>query len=504
MKFRLGTQWLEDKTRVTELLQRVLEEKGVYKKYIFELGTGTVLFREGEPLNNIYILLEGSVQLYKRKPYTEIDIPLLELPEGSLIGIVSFTTGLPSLTTTKTREECRFLRIPKKDVDQLIEENPELDNYLDELIMANLLERFRQTLILQMKLDSANSKLKKERNELKQAYQELQDTQKLLVHQEKMATLGQLVAGFAHEVNNPTAALLRSTDSMERHLQKMFQEIGKEGGDIHQTGKQFFDIGRNAGFPDTQTVRERSQMLKEVFPDAKNAQIRMMAQMPDEHAEWLFKITKEEPEVLQYLIDQFEFGRMFQNIETAGERIAGLVKSLKSYSRSDTEDQLEWIDLREGIHDTLQLTSNRIKYYDLYMDLPEVPQIRADAAALNQVWTNIILNASDAMGKQGSLDIRCGAERQTDDEGNEENVIWVSFRDSGPGVPKELQQKIFEPKFTTKKTGMKFGLGLGLSISRDIVEQHGGTIRVENAHEGGARFIVVLPVSYLKDRAQVG
>jgi signal transduction histidine kinase len=504
MKFRLGSQWLEDRDRVTELLQRVLDEKGVSQKYMFELGSDTVLFREGEPLNNIYILLEGSVQLYKRKPYTDIDFPLIELPEGSLIGIVSFTTGLPSLTTTKTRENCRFLRIPKKDVDQLIEENPELDNYLDELIMANLLDRFRQTIILQMKLDSANNKLQKERNELKQAYIELQGTQKLLVHQEKMATLGQLVAGFAHEVNNPTAALLRSTDSLEQYLQKMFQSIGEEGDDIHLTGKQFFDIGRNAGFPDTQTVRERSARLKEIFPDAKNAQIRMIAQMPDAHAELLCKIVGEEPEHLQYLIDQFEFGRMFQNIETAGERIAGLVKSLKSYSRSDTEDQYEWIDIREGIHDTLQLTSNRIKYYELYLDLPEVPQIRADAAGLNQVWTNIILNASDAMGKQGVLDIRCGVETQQRESGGDEQMIWISFRDSGPGIPEENLEKIFEPKFTTKKTGMKFGLGLGLSISRDIIEQHGGVIKAQNAEEGGARFVVQFPVSYLDGKVREG
>lgn len=495
MKFKLGAQWLENRDKVTDLVHRVLDDTGQAEKYLFEVGEGIIIFQEGEPLNNIYILLDGDVQLYKKKPYNDVQYPLQHLQSGSLIGIISFMTGLPSLTTAKTQEPCRFLRIPKKDVNNLIDIHPELDGYLDELIMANLLERYRQTIILQMKLDSVNSKLQNERNELKQAYRDLQDAQKALVHQEKMATLGQLVAGFAHEVNNPTAALLRSTDSLEKHLHNLMQKIyGESDSELHQSGQQFFKLGRNAGFPDTKTIRERTKSLKKVFPELGNTQVRIISQMPDGYADMLHKVTDGDSEQIQYLLDQFEFGKMFQNIETAGERIAGLVKSLKSYSRSDTEDRYEWIDIREGIHDTLQLTSNRIKFYDLYLDLPEVPEIRADAAGLNQVWTNIILNASDAMGKQGSLDIRCGTVENENDKGESQEMIWVAFKDSGPGIPEENLEKIFESKFTTKKTGAKFGLGLGLSISEDIVEQHGGEIKAENAEDGGARFTVTLPV----------
>lgn len=143
------------------------------------------------------------------------------------------------------------------------------------------------------------------------------------------------------------------------------------------------------------------------------------------------------------------------------------------------------IDIREGIHDTLQLTSNRIKYYDIDIDLEEVPFIRANAAALNQVWTNIILNAADAMGKNGALSIHCR------EEGGH---IVVTIRDSGPGIKEEHLSNIFESNFSTKKSEVKFGLGLGLSISKDIVEQHGGTIKAGNREEGGAIFTVTLPV----------
>jgi len=484
MKFRLGSQWLDDRSSVTRLLQRVLDEEGPSDDYVFNLDKDITLFHEGDKLNNIYILLEGTVQLYKKKPHTNKNFPVMELKSGSLLGIAAFTTGLPSLTTAKTKEKCRLLRIPKTDVDDLIKKYPQMSGYIDELILANLLERFRQNIILQMKLDSANSQLKEERNELKQAYRELQEAQNKLVHQEKLATLGQLVAGFAHEVNNPTAALLRSTDTLEQHLRKFMARFYKEDEIGDGIKLSFFEKGKNAGFPDTSTIRERTKILKEEFAKLQNSQIRLMAQMQPELIDSLRPIYANNPDRIQYLLDQFEFGKMFQNIESAGERISGLVKSLKSYSRADSEDKYEWIDIREGLHDTLQLTSNRIKFYEIYTDFPEVPKIRADAAGLNQVWTNIILNASDVMGKTGALDIRCGS---TDNE------VWVSIRDDGPGIEEDILDKIFEPNFTTKKTGKKFGLGLGLSISKEIVNQHGGTIKAENADEGGARFTVRLP-----------
>jgi signal transduction histidine kinase len=485
MKFRLGTQWLDDRSSVTRLLQRVLDEAGPSENYVFNLDKDITIFHEGDTLNNIYILLEGTVQLYKKKPHTDKIFPVMELKSGSLLGIAAFTTGLPSLTTAKTNEKCRLLRIPKTDVDSLIEKHPQMSGYIDELILANLLERFRQNIILQMKLDSANKQLKEERNELKQAYRELQEAQNKLVHQEKLATLGQLVAGFAHEVNNPTAALLRSTDTLEQHLRKFMSRFYNDAGAGDGAELSFFEKGKKAGFPDTSTLRERTKILKEEFPKLQNSQIRLMAQMQPELIDSLRSVYTDDPDRIQYFLDQFEFGKMFQNIESAGERISGLVQSLKSYSRADTEDQYEWIDIREGIHDTLQLTSNRIKFYEIYTDLPEVPKIRADAAGLNQVWTNIILNASDVMGKTGSLDIRCGSN---------EDEVWVSIRDDGPGIEEEILEKIFEPNFTTKKTGKKFGLGLGLSISKEIVNQHGGTIIAENADEGGARFTVRLPL----------
>ncbi|HKL15710.1 MAG TPA: ATP-binding protein [Balneolaceae bacterium] len=484
MNFKFGTQWLEDRTQVTRLIRRMLDENGNSERFLIKAEKGEELFTEGDELHSIYILLEGEAELYKKKPHSNTNFPVLNLQPGSIIGITAYTTGKPSLTTAITVSPCTILQIPETDLNELIARSPRLQDYFDELLLANLLERFRGTIILQMKLDSVNQRLQSERNELKKAYNDLQKAQEHLIYQEKMATLGQLVAGFAHEVNNPAASLLRSTETLEEHISGLIQETGsiKNG---ENTARQFYEAGKRAGYPDTKTIRNRAAELGPLFPDVRKQQLRLMAQFPETLITILTEKEMADSDEIDYYLSYFEMGKMFQNIESAGNRISGMVQSLKSYSRSDSDQEWEMIDIREGIHDTLQLTSNRIKYYDIDINLDEVPYIRANAAALNQVWTNIILNAADAMGKNGSLSIHCY---------REDDRIKVTIEDTGPGIKEEYLHRIFESNFSTKKSGVKFGLGIGLSISKDIVEQHGGTIKAENAEDGGAIFTVSLPI----------
>jgi len=489
MKFKLGKQWIADRNRVVQLIRRLFDDSGQSERFLKSVAEGEVLLKEGDPLEDIFLLLEGSVELYKKKPDTDTDYPIARLEAGSFIGIIAFTTGEPSLTTAVAATPSVLLKIPDEEVRSLFKKNKQFRNYMDELILANLLDRFRNTIILQIKLNSANNKLREERNELQQAYRELKEAQDRLIYQEKMATLGQLVAGFAHEVNNPTASLLRSTETLEERISSLMLLLEKEPDD-HDFFISLYDAGRKAGYPDTATLRELTAQLKESFKEATPAQLRLLAQVPVSLIDRLLENKVLKGEELDFYLNQFELGKMFQNIESSGNRIAGLVKSLKSYSRTDTDIEWEKIDIREGIHDTLQLTSNRIKYYDIDLDLPEVPMIRANPAALNQVWTNIILNAADAMGKNGSLSINCN---------NNQKNIWVEIRDSGPGIDEEIIEKIFDSNFSTKKSEVKFGLGLGLSISRDIIHQHGGTISAKNSAKGGAIFTVTLP---LKDNNQ--
>lgn len=336
MKFKFGTQWLEDRTQVTKLIQGILDKIGSSERFLVKTGKDEELFKEGDELEDIYILLEGEAELYKKKPKSDINFPVLNLQPGSIIGITAYTTGKPSLTTAITVTPCTILQIPETELNELIASLPRLQDYFDELLLANLLDRFRETISLQIELDTVNQRLQKERNELKKAYDDLQKVQEQLIYQEKMATLGQLVAGFAHEVNNPAASLLRSTETLEKKISGLIKKsdlIGKGPNDA----QVFYESGKRAGYPDTKSIRNRSSELEKIFPDVRKPHIRTMAQFPES----LIKILKErnisDSGDLNYYLNYFEMGKMVQNIESAGNRISGMVQSLKSYSRSDSE-----------------------------------------------------------------------------------------------------------------------------------------------------------------------
>ncbi|CAN0533317.1 unnamed protein product, partial [Scytosiphon promiscuus] len=175
------------------------------------------------------------------------------------------------------------------------------------------------------------------------------------------------------------------------------------------------------------------------------------------------------------LVQQHEAGKFIHNIQLSSERIANLVKSLKSYSRQD-QNEAEEVDIRNGINDTILVLSNRLKFLNLELDLKDIPTTQVKLGELNQVWTNIIVNACDVLPSGGSLKIA------TKTEG--EHAIIIEISDNGPGISEQLIDRIFEPNFTTKNQGAKFGLGLGLAISNEIIRQHGGFIRVSNKKEG--------------------
>jgi C4-dicarboxylate-specific signal transduction histidine kinase len=480
MKFSLGSRWLNDRKGVIELMMRAVNEAGGSEQYVQHYPSQAVLFDEGVPLDDIYILLEGTVKLLRKSIDKETTFPINIVREGALLGIVAFTTQRPSLTMAVAEGDVKVLKVPRHEVEILSENNPRIEEYLDEIILANLLERFSDNIKLQMKMFRLNENLNNDKQELKKAYEDLKEAQNQLVFREKMATLGQLVAGFAHEINNPTAALLRSAETLEIQIQKLLDDLYIDPA-TERLFRSFYDAGMNTEYPDTSELRVRSEKLKKLHPDLDRTEIRKLSLMPQDLA---IGMLTDHFTLRESCIHYFELGSMFRNIRISGNRISNLVKSLKSYIRSETDSEYEVTDIREGIHDTLQLTSNRIKFYDLKLDLPEMEPIQINPAGLNQVWTNIILNASDSMGKKGSLSVKCV---------DSEEQVTVIICDSGPGIDSTVLETLFDPNVTTKKTGKKFGLGLGLSISRDIVHQHGGTIKAYNRKEGGACFEVVIP-----------
>ncbi len=274
--------------------------------------------------------------------------------------------------------------------------------------------------------------------ELQAAGEELQRTHAQLIHQEKMSSLGRLVAGVAHELNNPINFIYGNVDFLGRYLEGVLGLIA-----IYEEGR---------------------------------------AHLP---ADLAARVAAKEHEIeLDFLIDDSR--KLMRSIRAGAERTANIVRDLTAFSRTST-GRMQETDLVAGIETTLNLIGpllkNRIK---VRCDFPEPhPHIVCHAGHVNQVFMNILTNAAQAIPDTGTIDVEI--RRLANDEG-----VEVSIRDSGRGIAPENLAKIFDPFFTTKGVGE--GTGLGLAISHSIVRAHGGRIFAESEPGHGARFVVILPI----------
>ncbi len=466
-------QWLNESEVILRFIERLVNELDELREHLMVLHEGDVLFEQGEPLEYLYLLLEGEVKL-TRVQADDSEVVLINLKPGSFAGLIAFTTGEPTLTTGRITKKGLALKMKPTEFEQYLSDHPRLKHPLQQLMLNNMLERYKSNLRHQTKTHLLNKQLNTERDELRAAYQELEETHQMMVHKEKMATLGELVAGFAHEVNNPASALLRSAEN----LIEMYTEFGTSDPTY-----QLFLYGLDSEPMGSAVLRKKMRETAPKFPEvSERALLRKLAQMPKEAHQVI--LNQQDTWPLKDLINHFEAGKLIQNIRLSGTRIANLVKSLKSYSRQD-QNKREYIDIREGLKDTILVLSSRLKFIDLDLQLNDIPKTCMFVGDLNQVWTNIIANACDAMEETGTLRIST----QADDE-----CITVTFTDSGTGISEEHLPNIFNADFTTKEKGEKFGLGIGLAITKEIISQAGGTITAKNNERSGATFTVTLPI----------
>jgi signal transduction histidine kinase/HAMP domain-containing protein len=357
--------------------------------------------------------------------------------------------------------------------------------------------------VLEQRVRERTAQLERANSELERALRELGTAQGQLINAEKMANLGMLVAGIAHEVNSPAAAVQGLVDA----LQDTVKRLGHCASDLFVAGlppaslRRYFEVVdgllpemTTAALSSTLESRQRQKRLKVLLagnPDADVAAT-MLAELGDLGE----RVAQELPAIgggqslaplAGYLREIGFLARASGTIRTAIGSIRRIVGALKRYSRLD-EAPLERVDLHAGIDDTLVILSHQLKYREIGINVKrtygKLPPITAHVGELNQVWTNLIHNAAQAMGNSGELLIETKA-----DVG--QGFVEVAIEDNGPGIPADVVSRIFEPFFTTKPKGE--GTGLGLSISARIIENHGGTIRVESA-PGRTRFTVRLPV----------
>lgn len=273
--------------------------------------------------------------------------------------------------------------------------------------------------------------------QLEKAYAELKDAQMQVYQQEKLASIGLLAAGVAHEINNPMGFVSSNLTTLGKYVERLIQYI--------VAGDQAI-----LSCSDKNEKEKLSELRKKIKID--------------------------------HIIG--DFPQLIAESRDGTERVRRIVQDLKSFSRSDPAEYIA-IDLNEALETTINIAWNEIKYVaTLRKEYGKIPLLRCYPQQLNQVFLNLLINAAQAMeGKTGEITIRTWCE---------EEYACIAISDSGAGIPVEIQPHIFDPFFTTKPVGK--GTGLGLSVSYDIVRKHGGEIRLESTPGKGSTFIVRLPL----------
>ncbi len=273
--------------------------------------------------------------------------------------------------------------------------------------------------------------------EKRQAEQALRDAQAQLIQKEKLATIGQMAAGIAHEINNPVGFMRSNLASLEKYADKLLSYLKLE--------RELVECHINEEYRSGLTAQWKSNKLDFIIED-----------LPD-------------------LIHESQEG---------AERVKKTVSDLMSFARRDSAGEMKQVDLNTCIAGIINIAWNEIKQVaELKRELGEIPPVKGESHRLAQVFLNLLVNASHAVGDHGVITVRSWYE-------NEE--VCVSVADNGKGIPEDVLPHIFEPFFTTKEAGK--GTGLGLSISRDIVVKHGGKLGVASEPGVGTTFTVRLPV----------
>lgn len=289
--------------------------------------------------------------------------------------------------------------------------------------------------------------LEKRNREIEHAHAELKRTQVQLVHSEKMASVGQLAAGVAHEINNPIAFVKSNLSTLGDYVCSLASLIEAYEGLL---------AALTSGSQERiSTAYEKVQAVK-----------------------------KEED--FKFLLEDSD--QLIRESVEGTQRVEDIVQGLKSFSRLD-ENTIKEVDINEGIESTLKVVWNELKYKCVVVKkFAELPMLRCYEGQLNQVFMNLLINAAQAILEKGVITVETIAEREH---------IVVKISDNGMGVPPEHLQSIFDPFFTTKDVGS--GTGLGLAISYGIVQKHNGSIDVESEVGKGTTFTIRLPVNGISD-----
>ncbi|MGV3601633.1 MAG: ATP-binding protein [Dyadobacter fermentans] len=431
----------------------------------YELPEGELMTRPGEPLTGTHILFSGRIELYRMQNNTKHVIA--ELAPGAVTGMLPFSRGKIGIAYGVCLEPTQLMTFPKELLKELIVSHYELTQAL-VIVMTSRVREFTE-------LEQQN---------------------------EKMMALGKLSAGLAHELNNPAAAIVRSSASLKEHLLmqpdsfKSLLSIHLSHEEIDLLNDKMVSLLNNTSRP-VLSMMKRSEKEDEILDWLDMNRIDGCDDIADNLVE--FGVGEADLEdlkakinhtdlspVLTWINNSLTTERMVADIQEASKRIAELVGSVKTFTHMDRGGEREYVDIHVGIRNTLIMLNYKLKKGNIKVmedfDLT-LPPVKAMVGELNQVWTNLIDNAIDALDNQPDAELTLISRR-------DKEFVKVTICDNGPGVPAEIRSKIFDPFFTTKSVGK--GTGLGLDVVNRIVRQHRGTVTL-HSQPGRTEFVVCFP-----------
>src|ERR1700729_176596 len=425
------------------------------------LKAGDVYSRQGDPADSMYVILEGHLQ---GRGELAGDIITFTLDPGDVTGVLPFSRMKQFTVSQRAETDSRALRFPASLFPDLVQKMPELTKRLVGLMSDRIREVTRRE-----------------------------------QQRDRLASLGKLSAGLAHELNNPASAAKRAASQLRDILKKIRDaslELGRQDlSSVQKLGIEKLEASftqQDVVPPDALTISDLEEQIDSLLRSHGQNDLWLLAaglarrKIKPGEVESLFANLDGDTAraALVRIAASVEVASLLHEIESSTSRISDLVGAIKEYTYMD-QSPVQNVDVVKSLETTLTILNHKLKKgVVVQRDYQRVPLlVNSFGSELNQVWTNIIDNAIDAMRGTGELRIRTY---------RDDGCVVVDIGDNGPGIPSEVEPHIFEPFFTTKGVGE--GTGLGLDTVQRIVKKHRGTIEV-SSKPGDTRFQVWLPLA---------
>jgi signal transduction histidine kinase len=431
----------------------------VSKSQELRVAPGDIVMREGDKAEFMIVMLEGEIRA--RAEHGAADGPVFTMSGGEVSGMLPFSRLKVVSVTGRAVVPSHYLAFHVSHFEEMFHRLPELVRRLVGLLA-----------------DRVRSVTRQEQQH------------------EKLAALGKLSAGLAHELNNPSAAARRSAAALRDCLARLRSAARSTttGPDdcakLAQTEEQIRSSLKPAQFKDEFARVEREEAIQSWLESHNVAEPwRLAPQLADANltdadlARFAAAAGASVGPELTRFATLLEMDRIAEELEHSSTRISDLIKAIKEYSYMD-QAPVQEVDIEHSLETTLTIMHHKLKRGITVAReyAPNLPKVMANGGELNQVWTNLIDNAADAMKEKGKLTVRAVRENE---------YVLVEIADDGPGIPPEVQSRIFEPFFTTKGVGE--GTGLGLDIVNRIVKNARGQVNVISA-PGDTRFQIRIPI----------